>query len=203
MDKRKVQQVLEVWFATRERDDYNLDSRMKRWFDPDPVFDAELREKFSELCDDAAFDKLDDWAEHPLGRLALILLLDMFPRRIYRDTSQAYRGDRKALKLCEQGVARDQFHKLTAIQQMFFFMPLQHAESKRVQKASVKIYSSLARRVSGTLRATFETVAQFAELRSDIIETHGRFPHRDDILNRNNDTSCVEQAVDLDLELAD
>ena len=48
----------------------------------------------------------------------------MFPRRIYRDTPQAYRGDKKALKLCEQGVKLDHFKKLTAVQQLFFFMPL-------------------------------------------------------------------------------
>ena len=199
MDKQNIQHVLEVWFATRERDAYNVDSRMSRWFDSDPEFDAALKEQFEGLCDDAAFDKLDAWAEHPLGRLALILLLDMFPRRIYRDTSQAYRGDKKALKLCEQGVAKDHFQKLTAIQQLFFFMPLQHAESKRVQKAAVKIYSSLARRVSGTQQATFETIAQFAELRSDIIEAHGRFPHRDQILDRGENTAKLLPVEDVEL----
>ena len=208
MDKEKVHQVLSVWFADRERDEYDLDSRMKRWFDPDPAFDAELKEKFSELCNDAAKGELDDWAEHPHGRLALILLLDSIPRRIYPGTGLAYRGDRKALKHCEQGVAKDQFHKLTAVQQMFFFMPLQHAESLKVQKASVKIYSSLARRVSETLRATFETLQQFAELRYDVIAEHGRFPHRDEILGREvkePTTTATEEEVKApdpgDLEL--
>jgi uncharacterized protein (DUF924 family) len=201
MDKAKVHQVLATWFATCERNEFSLDSRMNRWFEADDDFDQQLAENFTELCNDAAKGKLDDWAEHPHGRLALILLLDAFPRRIFKDSPTAYRGDRAALKLCEQGVAKDQYHKLTAIQQLFFFLPLQHAESLKVQQASVRIYSSLAKRVSDTLRASFETMQQFAELRRDVIETHGRFPHRDNALGRDSNVK-IPVTGELELELA-
>ena len=67
---------------------------------------------------------------------------------------------------------------------MFLFMPLQRAESIKVQQTSVKVFNSLANRVSETMRDTFETVAQFAELRRDIIAEYGRFPHRDHALGR-------------------
>jgi uncharacterized protein (DUF924 family) len=202
MDKTTVHQVLATWFANCERNELGLDSRMNRWFETDAEFDQILTERFSELCNDAAKGKLDDWADHPHGRLALILLLDVFPRRIFGDSPAAYRGDRAALKLCEQGVAKDQYHKLTAIQQMFFFMPLQHAESLKVQRASVKVYGSLAKRVSKTLRVTFETVHQFAELRHDVIAEHGRFPHRDAPLGRDSKVDIpLISATDIEPEL--
>ena len=75
---------------------------------------------------------------------------------------------------------------LTPIQKVFFYMPLQHAESRKVQAKSVELYSRLAEIVSPTYRETFETVAQFAELHKDIIDQFGRFPHRNKLLNREN-----------------
>ena len=75
---------------------------------------------------------------------------------------------------------------LTPIQQAFFYMPLQHAESRKVQARSVALFRRLAEAVSPTYRETFETIAQFAELHHDIIEQFGRFPHRNKLLGRNN-----------------
>jgi uncharacterized protein (DUF924 family) len=186
MNDPRINDVLKFWFDDRELDGPTLDSRMDCWFGNNPAFDAELTATFSDLTRQALTNQLDDWAAEPQGRLALILLLEQFPRRIFKDTPNAFRGDRKALKLCEQGVASDSYRKLNALQQLFFFMPLQRAESLKVQQTSVKIYNALAERVSSTLRDTFETVAQFAELRRDIIAEFGRFPHRNVPLERSN-----------------
>ena len=65
-------------------------------------------------------------------------------------------------------------------------MPLQHAESRKVQAKAVEIYSRLSEAVSPTYRETFETIAQFAELHHDIVQQFGRFPHRNTLLNREN-----------------
>lgn len=186
MNTPQIQEVLDFWFAARALDEPTIDSRMDRWFDDDPAFNEALRERFTDLAEQALSDDLDYWAESPHGRLALILLLEQFPRRIWKGEELAFRGDRKALKLCEQGVASDAYRKLTAIEQMFFFMPLQRAESIKVQQTSVKVFNSLASRVSETMRDTFQTVAQFAELRHDIIKEFGRFPHRNAPLGRDN-----------------
>ncbi len=191
MSNPQIATVLEFWFAVRQLDELTLDSRMNYWFGSNEAFDKELTERFKDLAEQALYGQLDRWADHPQGRLALILLLEQFPRRIYGDDRLAYRGDRKALKLCEQGVANDSYKELNALEQLFFFMPLQRAESIKVQQTSVKIYKALATRVSSTLRDTFETVAQFAELRRDIIAEFGRFPHRNTPLGRAN-TSTEE-----------
>lgn len=184
MHNTQIQAVLEFWYAVRQLDELTLDSRMNCWFGGDESFDRELTDRFTGLTEQALAGKLDSWADSAKGRLALILLLEQFPRRIYGDDKRAYLGDRKALKLCEQGVANDSYKELNALEQLFFFMPLQRSESLKVQQTSVKIYTALASRVSSTLRDTFETVAQFAELRRDIIAEFGRFPHRNKSLGR-------------------
>jgi uncharacterized protein (DUF924 family) len=186
MDTSYINEVLEFWFADRDLSEPTLDSRMTRWFNSDENFDTELTDRFTSLAELALTGELDDWAEQPQGRLALILLLEQFPRRIYKDSPDAFRGDRKAMKLCQEGVANDAYRKLNAVQQLFFFMPLQRAESIKIQQTSVKIYNALSSNVSSTLRDTFETVAHFAELRRDVIAQFGRFPHRNAPLGRSN-----------------
>jgi uncharacterized protein (DUF924 family) len=186
MSDSQIQAVLDFWFQPRELNEPNIDSRMACWFGAEPEFDAGLSELCFELAEEALLGDLDHWADSPHGILALILLLEQIPRHIHKLDEKALRGDHKALKLCEKGVATDAYRKLNSIQQMFFFMPLQRAESMKVQRTSVKIFNSLAERVSVTMRDTFETVAQFAELRHDIIAKFGRFPHRNSTLGRSN-----------------
>jgi uncharacterized protein (DUF924 family) len=113
-------------------------------------------------------------------------LLDQFRRNIYRNTADAFSMDKAALKLCVEGAMEKKDKGLTPIQRVFFYMPLQHAESRKVQAKSVEIYNRLSGAVSATYRETFETIAQFAELHRDIVEQFGRFPHRNQLLNREN-----------------
>ena len=94
--------------------------------------------------------------------------------------------DKAALKLCVEGAMEKKDKGLTPIQRAFFYMPLQHAESRKVQKKSVEIFSRLSGAVSATYKETFETIAQFAELHADIVEQFGRFPHRNTLLKRKN-----------------
>jgi uncharacterized protein (DUF924 family) len=165
-------------------DQPTIDSRMDRWFTADPEFDALIRQEFGPLVDQASKGVLNAWAEDPEGRLALILLLDQFRRNIHRGTPRAFSRDAQAVQLCVEGAANGAYKKLTPLQQAFYFMPLQHAESLKIQQRSVKIYEGMLANVSETLRATFATFAQFAELHHDIIAAHGRFPHRNRILGR-------------------
>ncbi len=87
---------------------------------------------------------------------------------------------------------------LSPIQRVFFYMPLQHAESRKVQAKSVELFARLADAVSATLRETFLTVAQFAELHRDIVERFGRFPHRNKMLGRENTAEENEYLADDD-----
>ena len=91
-----------------------------------------------------------------------------------------------ALKICVEGAATGAYKSLTPFQQAFYFMPLQHAESLKIQERSIKIYEGLVSGVSDTQKATFATFAQFAELHHDIVKSFGRFPHRNKTLGRPN-----------------
>ncbi|HEX7061762.1 MAG TPA: DUF924 family protein [Woeseiaceae bacterium] len=185
-DQVRIERVLTFWFKEHELTAPQIDGRMETWFGEDPVFDQEIERDFAADVDDASRGALDHWARGPAGRLALILLLDQFRRNIHRGTAAAFAKDKIALKLCIEGAMEKRDKGLTPIQRVFFYMPMQHAESRKVQAKSVEIFRKLAEAVSPTYRETFETIAQFAELHRDIIERFGRFPHRNKLLGRKN-----------------
>ena len=184
MSDPDIHRILDFWFSDEAMDQPTIDSRLDRWFSADPDFDALIRQEFGTLVERASKGALNSWAAEPEGRLALILLHDQFRRNIYRGTPKAFSRDAQAVKLCGEGAATGAYKTLTPLQQVFYFMPLQHAESLRIQQRSVRIYEGLLAGVSETLKATFATFAQFAELHHDIIAAHGRFPHRNRILGR-------------------
>ena len=185
-DQIRVEEILSFWFMEMTLSAPQIDGRMDIWFGEDPVFDEEIAKEFSDDIDKASDGKLDHWAHEPKGRLALILLLDQFRRNIFRNTSEAFEKDPAALKLCVEGAMEKKDKGLTPIHKAFFYMPLQHSESRKVQAKSREIYQRLTDAVSPTYKETFETIAQFADLHADIVERFGRFPHRNKLLNREN-----------------
>jgi len=185
-DQIRIDEILTFWFKEKELSAPQIDSRMDMWFGEDGVFDQQVANEFADDVERASDGELNHWAHEPRGRLALILLLDQFRRNIHRNTSEAFAKDKVALKLCVKGAAEKMEKGLTPIQRVFFYMPLQHAESRKVQQKSCEIYKRLCDAVSPTYKETFETIAQFAELHADIVEQYGRFPHRNKLLKRAN-----------------
>ena len=185
-DQARIDAILSFWFMEEELSAPQIDRRMDTWFGEDEVFDHEIKKGFSDDVGRASEGALDHWARQSNGRLALILLLDQFRRNIYRGTAAAFAMDKAALKHCVEGAMAKEDQGLSPIQRAFFYMPLQHAESRKVQAKSVALYNRLAEVVSPSYRETFQTIAQFAELHYDIVEKFGRFPHRNILLNREN-----------------
>ena len=185
-DQARIEAILSFWFKEQELSAPQIDNRMDTWFGEDPAFDEEIKSTFGDDVNAACEGKLDHWAVDPHGRLALIILIDQFRRNIYRGSKEAFSKDKLALKLCVEGAMEKKDRSLTPIQRVFFYMPLQHAESRKVQEKAVKLYSRLAENVSQTYRETFLTVVTFAELHKDIIDQFGRFPHRNKLLGREN-----------------
>jgi uncharacterized protein (DUF924 family) len=169
MDDPDIRRVLDFWFAEDGQDTPTIDSRMERWFAGDPALDEEIRVQFGDLVRRASAGALNRWADTPEGRLALIILLDQFRRNIHRGSAEAFARDALALKLCVEGAMAGVYKELGPFQQAFFFMPLQHAESLKIQERSVRIYQGL-----------------------DIVATYGRFPHRNAILGRENTPAEAE-----------
>ena len=185
-DHARIDAVLAFWFKEQELSAPQIDRRMDIWFGEDAAFDHEIQQEFADDVERASTGELDHWAEDSRGRLALIILLDQFRRNIHRNTAEAFELDRVALKLCVEGAMQKRDKGLTPIQRAFFYMPLQHAESRKVQAKSVELFSRLAEAVSPTYQETFLTIAQFAELHRDIVDRFGRFPHRNKVLGRDN-----------------
>ena len=185
-DVARIDEILSFWFKEQALSAPQIDRRMDIWFGEDAEFDAAIKAEFEDDMERASQGQLDHWADEPRGRLALILLIDQFRRNVYRNTAKAFSHDKLALKLCVEGAMAKKDKGLTPIQKVFFYMPLQHAESAKVQAKSVELFNKLAESVSPTFQETFLTVAQFAELHKDIIDQYGRFPHRNELLGRDN-----------------
>ena len=185
-DQVRIDGILAFWFKEQQLSAPQIDRRMDTWFGEDAEFDRQIREEFADEVERASEGKLAHWADEPRGRLALILLLDQFRRNIHRNSAEAFAQDKTALKLCVEGAMSKKDQGLSPIERVFFYMPLQHAESAKVQAKSVELYNKLADAVSPTYRETFSTIAQFAELHRDIVEQFGRFPHRNKLLGRKN-----------------
>jgi uncharacterized protein (DUF924 family) len=184
MSDRDIRRVLDFWFAWEALDSPRVDSRMDRWFGEDKQFDDLIRGQFEDLIRRASDGKLSDWKMTPEGRLALIILIDQFRRNVYRGKGDAFTKDAMALQLCLEGIEENCHKNLKPVQNLFFFMPMQHAESLDIQKQSVETFRALAESVTDTMRETFLTTAHFAELHHDIVAEFGRFPHRNRILGR-------------------
>ena len=188
--RRRAHEVLEFWFGTRPYTPDAVAQRMRRWFgDPSapeiqPQADEDIRLRFTSLTQQAAAGEIASWESSPRRRLALILLLDQFPRNLYRGTAAAYAQDGAALELALGGMQLGADAVLDPVERIFFYLPLEHAESREVQEESLAAFRRLAAEAPVELGSVFGGVSQFAQLHYDIIERFGRFPHRNAQLGR-------------------
>jgi len=176
--------VLDFWFGSAGGDTAIAQAQQKLWWSKNETVDADIRGRFGDLVETAASGKLDRWAQDAHGRLALILLFDQFPRNMYRDTARAFAYDPLACKLALAGIAVDADRTLRAIERVFFYLPLEHAESPELQERCVALFTALAASVPDTDRKTFTGYVDYAVRHRDVIHRFGRFPHRNQILGR-------------------
>ena len=164
--------------------DFWRDLGPERWFTRYDELDATIAQRFGDVYERAALGELDHWAEEPNGALALVLLLDQFPRNMFRGTPRAFATDDKALALAKAALARgDHYHVGEDINQ-FLAMPLMHSEDLGDQEACVRWMQEIG-----------EENVPFAEEHRDIVARFGRFPHRNPILGR---TTTPEEQAYLD-----
>lgn len=167
-----------------------LSRRASLWFEANPQLQGQhdelIRSAFLGLVERAARGELAGWADSPRRRLSLIILLDQFPRHIYRGTPQAFAHDAEALALTLSGMQLAADGALNIVERLFFYMPLQHAESTEVQDESVSAYRRLVTESPPELQSTFESALESAEEHRALIRQFGRFPHRNQLLNRGN-----------------
>ena len=185
-DARKVR---DFWFGKMPLSAEQLPRRVKLWFgdvteETRQQVDEALRSRFGSLVERAIAGDLAQWADGPRRRLSLILLLDQFPRNIYRGTAQAFAGDEQALQLALTGMQSVADAALNVVERIFFYLPLQHAESLEVQEESVAAYKRLLGEAPAELHGVFADCVGYAERHREVIRRFGRFPHRNAVLGR-------------------
>jgi uncharacterized protein (DUF924 family) len=183
----KPQDVLDFWFGAEDDSKEVRASKVDMWFGGGPEVDTEITDRFAETLKAAAKGELDAWADEAKSRLALIIVLDQFSRNIHRGKKDAFATDKKAVELTRSGIADWMDQTLSPIERVFFYMPLEHAEDRIVQRKSVKLFTALvedAARLDPGLKPVFELYLDFAKKHADIVEQFGRFPHRNDVLGR-------------------
>jgi uncharacterized protein (DUF924 family) len=177
--------VLAYWLGDCREDPDTINSRMQLWFSSSKADDLDIRNRFESLYRHAANGELHTWQQVARNRLALILLLDQFPRCLFRGQPQAFGHDFQAASLCLAGINQEIDLQLTPIERVFFYMPLQHVEDIVAQDAGVAAYRKLEDE-QAEQRKTYASFREYAELHRDIIAKFGRFPHRNAILGRAN-----------------
>jgi len=153
--------VLTFWFGQDK----------KAWFAKNPAFDAEIRSRFLETYEAARSGNLDDWKNESRGALALVILLDQFPRNLFRDTARAFEGDALARAAARSIVDRGWDRALSPDERTFVYLPFEHSESLDDQELSLRLFEG---------NENFE----WARRHWDIIKRFGRFPHRNAMLGR-------------------
>lgn len=153
------------------------------WFRKDDAFDARFRERFEAAHLAAARRELDDWAQTPEGSLALLILLDQFPRNSFRDTGHAFATDPLARLFANRALDAGHDLQIEGDIRRFFYLPLQHSEDTADQDRQVELFQT---------RMTRSTDDRWAEHHHRVIATFGRFPHRNRALGR--ETTPEEQA---------
>ncbi len=150
------------------------------------VRDELIADRFGALAQAAAQGKLAAWESSPNRRLALILLLDQFPRQIYRNTAAAFAQDAKAARLSYEGIQTGADAALAPIERVFFYLPLEHAESAELQEESVLAFRRLEAEATPLHSSFFKLTLQQALEHRDTIARFGRFPYRNAALDRSS-----------------
>jgi len=179
-----IEEVLTFWFGENPDDAVVARAQAPLWWSKNSETDNSMRRRFEDQVRAAARGERDRWAATPRGRLALILLLDQFPRNIYRDTARAFACDPRALALSLEGLDRGADRELRPIERVFFYLPLEHSESPAHQEQSVHCFSHLVASVPTEQKSVFDEYLSYAVRHRDIIARFGRFPHRNAILGR-------------------
>ena len=176
--------IRDFWFGAHPDDAVVAQQRSSLWWSKNPETDETVRSRFESRVAAAGRQELDSWAETAGGLLALILLTDQFPRNIFRDSPQAFQFDPLALNWCLSGLKGEMDRMLRPIERVFFYLPLEHSESREHQERSVQLFTRLFQEVPGEQLDVFRRYLIFALRHRRIIDRFGRFPHRNSILGR-------------------
>ncbi|MGY0195048.1 DUF924 family protein [Leptothrix sp. BB-4] len=187
-----AQEVLDFWFGPPGSPAHGRPRT--EWFRKDPVFDAHIADRFGPLVQAAQAGGLLDWEPLDSGdaaqarqALALLIVLDQFPRNLYRGDARSFDGDARALDVAGRLVAAGLDRQLLGIERQFVYLPFEHAESLVAQRCAMALFTQLARD-----EPELADLLEWARRHHDIVARFGRFPHRNAVLGRQSTAEEIE-----------
>ncbi len=179
MNPAMAEEILAFWFGSPAEVDHG--KARPAWFRKDEAFDEEIRRRFLAEVEAALAGRRDDWAEAPGSALALLILLDQFPRNLFRNTARAFAGDGQALALARQVIGQGWDRDLLPVQRVFVYLPFEHSEALADQEYSITLFDAL-----GEAHPVLAPFVDFAHRHREVIVRFGRFPHRNALLARSS-----------------
>jgi len=183
MKTTDTEEILDFWFGSLLETGLPDADHSRLWFGKDARVDAHIRARFQSLVlteGQHSVLKTDD--THMA--LARVVLLDQFPRNIWRGQAQAFAFDPQALAQALDALDRGLDRQLPEVARAFIYLPLEHAEDLELQKRCVGLFRAMAEQAPEKLKAACASYLDYAERHRDIIARFGRFPHRNAILGR-------------------
>lgn len=168
-------EVLDFWFGAAGSPERGRPRKV--WFRKSAEFDDEVRRRFMGTWEAATRGRLDRWNQTPLAALALMVVLDQFPRNMFRDSARAFSSDAAALAAAKAAVGRGFDRLPRPVERQFFYLPFEHAESLDEQRRCLDLFARLEAE-SG------EPWMDYPRRHHDIVARFGRFPHRNAVLGR-------------------
>lgn len=181
-----AQGILDFWCGSLDEHGDAPQAKKDQWFRKDDSFDAQVSRRYKAYLETAFMGAQDRWLETPGGAAAAIILVDQFPRNIYRGQAKAFGFDAKALGLCLLALSKGQHLKAPATYGYFIVMPTMHSETLRYQDEGIKAFTELVDLHQGSAKETLKSALGYAQAHREIIARFGRFPHRNALLGREN-----------------
>ncbi len=176
--------ILTFWFADAVGDPAKAVQRRSFWFQASPAVDETIAQRFATSLRCAARDELTAWEQAPRSCLALVILLDQFPRNLYRGKVEAFQYDSRALDVASRGVAAGYLEQLSLLEQCIFVLPYEHSEDASVQRTGIGLLEQLVDGADPAWKPSARVSLHFARQHLEIVERFGRFPHRNAVLGR-------------------
>ena len=178
------EEILRFWFGNSLDSRADLAVRNELWFVQSDAFDRAIEARFGSLPDRALSGEFDEWSRELRPALALVLVLDQFPRNLYRGQARSFGFDAKAREFALSAIDAGFDQSLHPVEASFFYLPLEHSEDLLLQDRSVELFGRLIPRAPLDLRPMFENFLAYADRHREVVRQFGRFPHRNAVLGR-------------------
>lgn len=185
-------EILSFWFADSLNSAAAVRERNRVWYGSNPDFDDEIRTRFEPTLERAAAGELDGWRGEPRSALAFTIVLDQFPRNLYRGSARAFELDPLAVEVCVHSLENGHVAKLHPVEAVFALLPLEHSEDLALQRRCLEEQSVLLARAPAELEKVLSGTREYAQQHFDVVERFGRFPHRNAVLGRESTKAELE-----------